>query len=59
MAMQVTGTHSETDVPSTVESLVGARSVVIVPGYGLAVAAAQYDIAELVKLLTAKGVQVR
>lgn len=29
------------------------------PGYGLAVAAAQYDIAELVKTLRAKGVDVK
>lgn len=36
-----------------------AQSVVIVPGYGLAVAAAQYDIAELVKTLRGKGVDVK
>ena len=36
-----------------------AQRVVIVPGYGLAVAAAQYDIAELVKSLRAKGVDVK
>jgi NAD/NADP transhydrogenase beta subunit len=33
--------------------------VVIVPGYGLAVANAQYAIAELVKMLLKEGVNVR
>ena len=55
----MTGTHTETDVPTVVDALVNARSVIIVPGYGLAVSAGQYDIAELVKLLTSKGIQVR
>jgi len=36
-----------------------ARSVVIVPGYGLAVAQAQHKIRELADLLTKKGVQVK
>jgi len=35
-----------------------ARKVVIVPGYGLAVAQAQHTIHELVDVLTGKGVQV-
>ena len=35
-----------------------ARKVIIVPGYGLAVAQAQNTIRELVELLTAKGIQV-
>lgn len=33
--------------------------VVIVPGYGLAVANAQYAVADLVKTLTSKGVEVK
>jgi NAD(P) transhydrogenase subunit beta len=36
-----------------------ADSVIIVPGYGLAVARAQHAINEMSKLLTAKGVKVR
>ena len=39
------GVHQETDVASTVEALTQARKVIIVPGYGLAVASAQYSIA--------------
>ena len=39
--------------------LVNSKNVVIVPGYGMAVAQAQYAIAELTKLLRSKGVNVR
>lgn len=53
------GTHKEIDVPGTAEALTQAKNVLIVPGYGLAVANAQYSIAELVKTLKAKGVNVK
>jgi proton-translocating NAD(P)+ transhydrogenase subunit beta len=36
-----------------------ARSVVVVPGYGMAVAQAQHPVKELADLLTSKGVQVK
>ena len=36
-----------------------AQSVVIVPGYGLAVAQAQHVLQEMVNILTEKGIQVR
>ncbi|MDX8388083.1 MAG: NAD(P)(+) transhydrogenase (Re/Si-specific) subunit beta [Ghiorsea sp.] len=39
--------------------LTNARSVVIIPGYGLAVARAQHALKELVEALQAKGVKVR
>jgi H+-translocating NAD(P) transhydrogenase subunit beta len=39
--------------------LVNSKSVVIVPGYGMAVAQAQYAIAELTKHLKENGVKVR
>lgn len=58
-AMKVEGTHQETDIASAVESLTMAKNVIIVPGYGLAVASAQYAIADLVKTLRSKGVDVR
>ncbi len=38
--------------------LEGARRVVIVPGYGMAVAQAQYAVRDLYKLLESKGVEV-
>ncbi|WP_341729251.1 NAD(P)(+) transhydrogenase (Re/Si-specific) subunit beta [Brooklawnia sp.] len=39
--------------------LADARSVMITPGYGMAVAQAQYPVAELTKRLTEAGVEVR
>ena len=45
--------------PQDVAILLGyARKVVIVPGYGLAVAQAQHTIRELAELLEARGVEV-
>lgn len=58
-AMAVTGTHTEINSDETVQRLVDADNIMIVPGYGLCVAKAQYPIAELVKLLTEKGKKVR
>lgn len=57
-AAKVTGTAKETNVEELSESLVNAKSVVIVPGYGLAVAKAQYAVAEIIKQLTSKGIKV-
>jgi len=39
--------------------LENARSVVMIPGYGLAASQAQHTLHELTKLLTSKGIQVR
>jgi NAD(P) transhydrogenase subunit beta len=55
----VAGEHTETSVEETVEMLLAARSVIIAPGYGMAVAKAQYPVAELVERLRARGVNVR
>ena len=54
-----TGVHTEIDAAATAELLVAAKSVVITPGYGMAVAQAQYPVAELAKRLREKGVNVR
>ncbi|WP_038200344.1 Re/Si-specific NAD(P)(+) transhydrogenase subunit beta [Xenophilus azovorans] len=43
----------------TAEMLREARSVVIVPGYGMAVAQAQHTVNEITKTLRDRGVQVR
>ena len=59
VAAEVAGEHREVSVTDTVEMLKGARSVVIAPGYGMAVAKAQYPVAELTSRLRAQGVQVR
>jgi len=53
------GEATFTDVDATVELLKGSGSVIIVPGYGLAVANGQYAIAEITKQLRASGVNVR
>ena len=54
-----TGEHTEIDASSAAELLAAAKSVVITPGYGMAVAQAQYPVAELAKRLREKGVEVR
>jgi NAD(P) transhydrogenase subunit beta len=54
-----TGEHTEIDAASVAELLSSAKTVVITPGYGMAVAQAQYPVAELTKRLREKGVEVR
>jgi NAD(P) transhydrogenase len=58
-AMEITGEHSEWNVDETVKAMVDAKNIIIVPGYGLAVAKGQYPVAELVDVLTKKGKNVR
>ena len=53
------GEHRETTADDVAVLLRDARSVVITPGYGMAVAKAQYPVAELVELLRDGGTQVR
>jgi len=43
----------------TAEVLRGSKNVIIVPGYGMAVAQAQHAVYEITKLLREKGVNVR
>jgi len=50
--------HKEINIAGTVESLTSAESVCIVPGYGLAVAQAQYAVAEISKILIKQGKKV-
>ena len=53
------GEHREINAEATAELLANASSVVITPGYGMAVAQAQYPVADLTAKLRAKGVDVR
>ena len=53
------GTHRETSAEETADMLAGASTVVITPGYGMAVAQAQYPVAELTRILRARGTTVR
>jgi NAD(P) transhydrogenase subunit beta len=58
-AVEAKGTV-RTIVPDEVPALLdGARSVIIVPGYGMAVAKAQYGVSELAKLLIKRGIDVK
>merc|ERR1712136_311058 len=57
--MEITGTHTEWNIDQTVQSMVDAKNIIIVPGYGLAVAKGQYPVAELVSILRKKGKNVR
>lgn len=53
------GEHREINAADTAELLADASSVVITPGYGMAVAQAQYPVADLTAKLRARGVDVR
>jgi len=54
-----TGEHREIDAAGAAELLASAKSVIITPGYGMAVAQAQYPVAELTERLRSRGVEVR
>jgi NAD(P) transhydrogenase subunit beta len=54
-----TGKVNETSVEQVAELLLAARSVIVVPGYGMAVAQAQHPVKEISSLLIGKGIKVR
>jgi NAD(P) transhydrogenase subunit beta len=53
------GEHTEISAADTAELLLDASSVVITPGYGMAVAQAQGAVAELTRHLRDRGIDVR
>ncbi|HWJ83891.1 MAG TPA: Re/Si-specific NAD(P)(+) transhydrogenase subunit beta [Cellulomonas sp.] len=53
------GEHRSIEAAAVADLLRSARSVVITPGYGMAVAKAQYPVAQLVSRLRGLGVEVR
>lgn len=53
------GEYREMSPVEVAELLKNSRSVVITPGYGMAVAQAQYPVAEITKKLRDKGINVR
>merc|ERR1712050_104855 len=56
---EITGEAKEITVDGAAEALANAQNVVIVPGYGMAVAKAQYAIADIVTTLRNNGKNVR
>ncbi|AFY78175.1 NAD/NADP transhydrogenase beta subunit [Pleurocapsa sp. PCC 7327] len=53
------GKVNSTTVEETAELLRNAKSVIITPGYGMAVAQAQHAVSEITKILRDRGVNVR
>ncbi|HIH7549816.1 TPA: Re/Si-specific NAD(P)(+) transhydrogenase subunit beta [Yersinia enterocolitica] len=53
------GEYRETNAEEVAELLKNASSVIITPGYGMAVAQAQYPVAEITAKLQARGIKVR
>jgi NAD(P) transhydrogenase subunit beta len=58
-AAQPAGEVVSVSAAETAELLMEAKSVIIVPGYGMAVAQAQHTVFEITKLLRARGVNIR
>jgi NAD(P) transhydrogenase subunit beta len=56
---QVDGEVTPIDLDDSVELMLDASSVIIVPGYGMAVAQAQHPLYELTNTLRARGTKVR
>lgn len=53
------GEHRETSVEEVAEMLKNSKSVIITPGYGMAVAQAQYPVHEITETLRNQGIEVR
>ena len=53
------GEHRETNAEEVAEMLKNSKSVIITPGYGMAVAQAQYPVHEITDKLRAQGIEVR
>ncbi len=58
-AMEIDGEQIAIDADGVAAALEEADSVIIVPGYGMAVAQAQQSVSELTRRLRAKGKEVR
>jgi H+-translocating NAD(P) transhydrogenase subunit beta len=56
---QIEGEAKSISIEDTIDRLENANSVIIVPGYGMAVAQAQHSIAEITRQLRDKGTNVR
>jgi NAD(P) transhydrogenase subunit beta len=55
----IEGEHREISTEDLADQLLSAKNVIITPGYGMAVAQAQYPVSEITSKLRAKGINVR
>lgn len=53
------GEYREVSAQDVAQMLMDSRSVIITPGYGMAVAQAQYPVYEITEKLRSKGIEVR
>lgn len=53
------GHATEVTTEDVVDALTSSKNVIIVPGYGMAVAKAQHAVADMTSILRARGVRVR
>lgn len=58
-ALTYSGSHQEIDTAGVTEKLAAANKIIITPGYGLAVAKAQYAVADTVNMLQNDGKDVK
>merc|ERR1719291_1331659 len=58
-AMKFEGEVTQTNIDDTCKLLMESESVIVVPGYGLAVAKGQYPLKEMVETLRSAGKKVR
>jgi NAD(P) transhydrogenase len=56
---KIEGSITKTNIEETADALATAESVIIVVGYGMAVAKAQYAISDITKMLKQRGINVR
>ncbi|KAM5535172.1 hypothetical protein V8D89_011108 [Ganoderma adspersum] len=56
---KIEGTITKTNVDDTVDSLLNSENVILVVGYGMAVAKAQFAISDVVRMLRSKDINVR
>jgi NAD(P) transhydrogenase subunit beta len=54
-----TGTVTETNIDQTAELLAASKRVIVVPGYGMAVAQAQHAVRDITALLAERGIDVK
>ena len=58
-AVEIEGEITTTSVDSVTDALMEAKNIIITPGYGLAVAQAQFAVSDIAKELRAMGKNVR